>query len=308
MEKEFYSNGKLLISGEYAVLDGALILAVPTRFGQSMTVKEIPDRILKWQSLDEKGTVWLDTTINTHELNTEFSTLSEHSVRATLIKILAEAQKLNPEFLTKDTGFKIETRLSFPKNWGLGTSSTLINNIAQWAQIDAFQLLWNSFKGSGYDIACAQANGPILYQVIDGKPGIQRAAFDPIFKDAIYFVYLNKKQNSREGIAAYQKLRFNRNILIDNLSRISQEMVSSQKLSDFEQLIEEHEAILSKTLDRTPVKESLFPDHAGAIKSLGAWGGDFILATGNPDTPKFFKEKGYETVIPYSQMVLSGRH
>jgi hypothetical protein len=28
-----------------------------------------------------------------------------------------------------------------PKSWGLGTSSTLINNIAQWLQIDAFTLL-----------------------------------------------------------------------------------------------------------------------------------------------------------------------
>ena len=34
-------------------------------------------------------------------------------------------------------GFKVTTKLDFPKNWGLGTSSTLINNIAQWAQVDA---------------------------------------------------------------------------------------------------------------------------------------------------------------------------
>ncbi len=220
MEKEFYSNGKLLISGEYAVLDGAMGLAVPTRFGQSMAVKEIPGRVLKWKSLDEKGTVWLDTTINPHELNTVPSTPSEHSVRATLVNILAEAQKLNPEFLTKDSGFEIETHLTFPKNWGLGTSSTLINNIAQWAQIDAFQLLWNAFKGSGYDIACAQHNGPILYQLLNGKPKVQSVPFDPTFKDAIFFVYLNKKQNSREGIAAYEKLFFNRNVLVDDRSRI----------------------------------------------------------------------------------------
>ena len=31
----FYSNGKLLITGEYVILDGALSLAVPSLLGQS---------------------------------------------------------------------------------------------------------------------------------------------------------------------------------------------------------------------------------------------------------------------------------
>jgi hypothetical protein len=37
-------------------------------------------------------------------------------------------------------GYNITTHLNFPK-MGTGTSSTLINNIAQWLQIDAFTLL-----------------------------------------------------------------------------------------------------------------------------------------------------------------------
>jgi hypothetical protein len=59
-------------------------------------------------------------------------------------------------------GYNITTHLNFPKKWGLGTSSTLINNIAQWLQIDAFTLLNNSFGGSGYDIACKITNTIIL--------------------------------------------------------------------------------------------------------------------------------------------------
>ena len=70
---------------------------------------------------------------------------------------------MNPEFLQSEQGFLVKTNLTFPRDWGLGTSSTLINNIAQWAKVDAFQLLWNSFSGSGYDIANAQYNTPILY-------------------------------------------------------------------------------------------------------------------------------------------------
>ena len=38
----FYSNGKLLITGEYVVLDGAKALALPTKFGQSLVVKQGP--------------------------------------------------------------------------------------------------------------------------------------------------------------------------------------------------------------------------------------------------------------------------
>jgi hypothetical protein len=41
----------------------------------------------------------------------------------------------------------------------------------------------------------------------------------------------------------------------------------------------------------------------GAIKSLGAWGGDFILASGNQKTPNYFHEKGFKTVISYSEMI-----
>ena len=38
---QFYSHGKLLITGEYLVLDGAKALAVPTVFGQDLSVKKM---------------------------------------------------------------------------------------------------------------------------------------------------------------------------------------------------------------------------------------------------------------------------
>ena len=59
----------------------------------------------------------------------------------------------------------ITTKLTFPRAWGLGTSSTLISLIAQWAKCDPFELLFEAFGGSGYDIACATANSPISYQL-----------------------------------------------------------------------------------------------------------------------------------------------
>ena len=53
-----------------------------------------------------------------------------------------------------------------------------------------------------------------------------------------------------------------------------------------------------------PIKQKLFSDFPGGIKSLGAWGGDFILATGTKETMEYFKEKGYATVISFQDMVL----
>ena len=65
-----------------------------------------------------------------------------------------------------------------------------------------------------------------------------------------------------------------------------------------------HEAIIGGIIKQEPVQKQLFPDYFGDVKSLGAWGGDFVLATGTEDTPSYFKKKGFETVLSYKEMVL----
>ena len=62
--------------------------------------------------------------------------------------------------------------------------------------------------------------------------------------------------------------------------------------------------MVSKTIQLKTVQEQLFSDYFGQTKSLGAWGGDFILATGNGDTPDYFNKKGLQTVIPYQDLIL----
>lgn len=306
MTKQYYSNGKLLITGEYLVLDGAQSLAVPTLYGQSLSVKETQDKLLTWKSLDDKGKPWFESDYELEDFDpVTKNTVSEEAlaISVTLKKILLEARKLNPSFLSTSQGYEITTALNFPREWGLGSSSTLINNIAQWAQIDAYVLLWNAFSGSGYDIACAQNNSPIIYQLKNSRPIVYSASFNPTFKSDLYFVYLNQKQNSRDGIAQYRNKEFNAFSAISQINSITQRILTCTRLSQFDKLIKKHESILSEILGTPTVKERLFPDFKGAIKSLGAWGGDFILATGNKTTPDYFKEKGYATVIPYSKMV-----
>ncbi len=302
MESEFYSNGKLLITGEYAVLDGAKSLAIPTKYGQSLTVIDTETKTISWTSLDDKDRVWFEAIYDLESM-TEIS-YSNSEISKTLLKTLIEAQKLNPDFLTNSLGYTIESKLTFPKDWGLGSSSTLINNIAQWANINPYQLLESTFGGSGYDIACAQHNKPITYQLKNRKPSIKEVNFNPDFKDQLFFIHLNKKQNSREGISQYRQLNFNTEELVNNIGDLTSKMISCHDLVIFETLMDQHETILSKTLKTPTVKKSLFDNYTGAIKSLGAWGGDFILVTGDKASMAYFKQKGYSTIIPYSEMIL----
>lgn len=303
LDKIFYSKGKLLITGEYVVLDGAKSLAIPTKFGQDLVVENIEQPKLIWNSFNHQNKLWFSCTFNLPSLDIA-STNQNIKIAQTLQNILKEAQKLNSEFLNIKTGFSVKTNLNFPNNWGLGTSSTLINNIAQWANINAFELLNNSFGGSGYDIACAQNNKPITYQLINNKPKVEPVTFNPSFKDQLYFVYLNKKQNSREAIFSYQKNKDSIFAFAENISDITNQILKTNSLIDFENLIIEHEKIIASVIQQKPVQQELFADYFGQTKSLGAWGGDFILATGNDDSLRYFKNKGFETIIPYQEMIL----
>ncbi|GMN09947.1 GYDIA family GHMP kinase [Croceitalea sp. MTPC9] len=302
MQQEFYSNGKLLISGEYAILDGAKGLAVPTKFGQSLITAPTQKEFISWKSLDVDGQVWFTAELQPKNLVIEKS--SDDQIVKTLQQILLEAKKLNPNFLDSKLGLEIETQLTFPREWGLGTSSTLINNIAQWAAVDAHQLLWNSFGGSGYDISCAQNDSPILYHIKNNLPKVEQINFQPEFKDVIYFVYLNQKQSSKKAITNYRSKIFNRKEFISKINEISIKMASKQSIEEFGYLVEAHEALLSKILEIPTIKEKLFSDYFGTVKSLGAWGGDFAMAIGNEKTPEYFKSKGFETILSFKEMVL----
>src|SRR5690606_11919481 len=198
---KFYSNGKLFILGEYYVLEGAKVFALPTKFGQSLDVFSINTPVLSWKSYDADESVWYNDEIAVNDIISNKQS-SDDKVRNTLIDILHQAHIMNPTVL-QTNGFSIETKLTFPRNWGLGTSSTLINNIAQWVEIDAFELLNRSFGGSGYDVACAQNNLPITYQIKDKHPIVNQVSFNPNFKDQLFFVYLNQKMDSKKAIANF---------------------------------------------------------------------------------------------------------
>lgn len=288
-----------MLTSEYFVLDGATALAIPTKFGQTLTVYHSQASLINWKSFDEKDIVWFEACF---DMKFQLVSSSNENTAKTLQKILQEAQKENPDFLDNSTGFEVHTKLDFPRDWGMGTSSTLINNIAQWAEINAFKLLENSFGGSGYDIACAQNPFPILYSNREKPPFIKKAALDWPFKDHLFFVHLKQKQSSKEAIEHYKKT--NPQAGVDTMSALTEQILLCDSLSQFEIMLNAHENFISKTLQLPKIKDHLFPDFNGSIKSLGAWGGDFILATGST-TETYFKQKGYDVIIPFKEMIKS---
>ena len=188
--------------------------------------------------------------------------------------------------------------------WGLGTSYTLINNIAQWAAINPYELLFKSFGGSGYDIACAKSQTPLLYRLQEDKPHSYPLRFLFPHTPQIYFVYLNQKQNSREGIARYRSVSKSKRKLAESITRLTERLVLVYTITDFCAILNEHEMLISEYLGIPTVKERLFPDYKGTVKSLGAWGGDFVLAISETeDTPNYFLSKGFDICISYDEMV-----
>ena len=197
---------------------------------------------------------------------------------------------MNPSII-ENNGFLIETKLTFPRNWGLGTSSTLINNIAQWFEIDAFQLLQKSFGGSGYDIACAQNNTPITYQVLNNQPMVKQVSFNPEFKEHIYFVYLNQKRDSKEAIANFKKKQKKLTNEVLEVSKMTEELLEIQDLETFISFFKRYEKNLSAILETPTIQEQLFPDFNGLVKSLGGWGGDFVMVVSKQNPTDYFIQK-----------------
>lgn len=306
-DQYYYGHGKILLTGEYFIMEGAKSLAIPTNLGQSLSVTYSPsfDPVLIWKSYDQEGKIWFETKFEFWR----FDILKEDPTPEELYLqlLLREARKLNSHFLRDEEDVLVETRLEFPVKWGLGSSSTLIYNIAQWAYVSPFELLFNTSQGSGYDIACSQSDGPIFYERESTGPRWSVTHFDPPFKENLYFLYLGKKKNTQEAIKFFKEKEIDSSEIVPLLSEITEKIQMAKTVEEFDKLISNHEKLISSTLDIPRVKELYFNDYWGEIKSLGAWGGDFVIVTSKrskEETKKYFDLNGFKELIPYSTLVL----
>lgn len=295
--KTFFSHGKLLLSGEYLILDGAKGLALPTRMGQEMEVTGGlgPGEYL-WSAWDHHAQPIDSVAI---DFNKPFPT-GVSAFRERLYQTMLALQKVRPD-IVNDTAI-IKTELQFHPEWGLGSSSTFIANVCKWLNVDPFPIYQSVFGGSGYDVAVAMEGTAITYSKIGEEREVRQVRFEPTFKNNLYFVYLNEKRDSRTAIQQYREYQKSK-CVTEDVSAITDAMIDCKNIKEFELLLRTHEKMVANILGETRVKDQLFADYPFEVKSLGGWGGDFILAVGDESSPNYFKQKGFTTCLPFDEMI-----
>ncbi len=303
--KRFHANGKLLITGEYLVLKGALALAVPLNKGQSLTVTASNEPGLNWRAETLDG-LWFEVKFDE---KLTISSTTDIKKAEHLQLMLQRAKEQSPSIETKLNYSSVTTQLEFDINWGWGSSSTLLHLMEQWLEIDPYSLMDNTIGGSGYDIACAAAQQPLFYRRVKGEqPLITPATFNPPFIQQMGIVYLNKKQNSSTQVKSFLESASINQDMIKEISTLSKEFATTENIDTFMSLMHQHEAIVAKATGLTPVQKLLFPTYTGAIKSLGAWGGDFALFLSQESfhaNKQWFQSKGYPVVMPLNEVIIN---
>lgn len=297
---EIFSPGKLMLTSEYFAVDGALVLAVPTKLGQEFFFDEIEDAqsIIIWEAYHQNK-LWLTARIDYKKweiLDTNLKSSAEF-----ILKVLKNVQILSELKFQSDTTYHLKTNLQFPSDYGLGSSSTLMTNLAEWAEIDPFYLNTISLGGSGYDIAVAKAKSAVLFQ---NKPTIQfqPILFQPKFAKELIFIHLNQKQDSREGISLYKSKVRSQN-MIDEFSNLTRKVLKCDDLEIFSQLMTIHEQKIADFIEIPTVKSIYFNDCPVFVKSLGAWGGDFIMSCKFVGYKDYFWGKGFATIFDWSDLI-----
>lgn len=289
-----------MLTSEYFAIDGALVLAVPTKLGQEFFFEEKEDgkSLINWEAYHQNK-FWLKAVIDYKKwqiLETNIPSSAEF-----IVKTLKNVQQLSITKFKTDLTYHLRTNLQFPADYGLGSSSTLMNNLAEWAEIDPFHLNTISLGGSGYDIAVAKEKSAVLFQ---SKPEIkyEKVDFNPSFKNELIFIHLNQKQDSREGINFYKSKKKSPE-LVDEFSDITKKIMLCSELENFSELMMIHEHKIANFLEISTVKEKLFSDCPSFVKSLGAWGGDFVMSAKFGDYKNYFWEKGFPIVFEWENII-----
>lgn len=261
-----------------------------------MKVAESQGAEVHWITKDHKGNKWFECKLNLIDFAIDKTNDEE---KAQFIQTLIKsAAQLNSDFLSKWKKYKITCDLGFDPSWGLGTSSTLIANLAAWAELSPFELFFDTQEGSGYDVAAAVSAGPLLYQKSEEELSFETFDWNKELADAICVFYQGHKQSSLEEVRAWKSNKVWKQKDVKQVSDISESLADCENIADAMALLGDQLKLMERILDRTAY-DGRFSDFEGLIKPLGAWGGDFGLALHHEVayTQKYLAEKGIETVF-----------
>ena len=305
--RSFFARGKLLLTSEYVVLDGIPAVAVPTHLGQRLELIEVLDiPILNWTARAHDGSIWLEGSLERTPEGWKPSSSVEPPAPGLegLAGLLTAAEQLRG---TPIPGGSVETFLEFPNDYGWGSSSTLIALVAQWAEVDALALHFATQNGSGYDAVCALVSGPIRYT----RTGPASAQWGPVSlahwpHTTLYLVHLGEKQRSAPDVVRYRSLAPDP-LLLEAVGEAAELLLRASSPQEWSDAARSHEEAMGRVLGRVPVAETRFASYPHAVKSLGAWGGDFVLAqVREPSDLEKIKALGFSTVLPWSDCVVLG--
>jgi hypothetical protein len=120
----------------------------------------------------------------------------------------------------------------------------------------------------------------------------------------LLFVYSGKKQKSKNEVLRFEEIDITDGE-IDEMNQIISEVAACREIEELEILINQSEKLLSEILSLEQIKMSTFSDYAYSIKSLGAWGGDFFMATyrNENEARDYFSKMGYAVQFNYDQII-----
>ena len=125
----------------------------------------------------------------------------------------------------------------------------------------------------------------------------------PKVTSKLLFIYTGKKQNSQREVEDFQSV----SVLESDVAKMTQIILTAAKATQidvFENCMEESEELLYGILKVSPIKKK-FEDYPYFLKSLGAWGGDFFMATYRKENEArtYFSERGFPVQFTYNEII-----
>lgn len=297
------SPGKVMLSGEYFVLWGATALAFPTFQRQHLAVFELTYQTCHHWTTTAGSEEIFSCLIDKASLKA-FDIQGSKASAEFIEKVLQAARTLNPGIF--ESSWHFHTRLGFQPQWGLGSSSSLIVNISRFTQTDAWRLHRMISRGSGYDIACALHEKPLLFS----HPENPRISFPNItypFVNALYFLPLGIKKDSSRAVSETAHLQPS-TALIEEASQISYTLTWVPSLKEFTDLLKNYMHLVKRGLGLDEDLPAPLTGFSGFIKPLGAWGGDLALVISEEDENQlrdWFASRGFPELIKWQEIIPS---
>jgi mevalonate kinase len=300
MSQKYRSNGKLMLTGEYLALQGATTFAVPLIFGQELEIEEVAHPLVYWRTLF-KDKIIFHAIFETDQFNVLETSDTEKSDWIRSVFLAIRDQK--DDFL-KDSGAEATAKIDLPMNYGWGSSSSFITNLCKWADVNPFWVNMKVGGGSGYDIACANANKPILYHNEINMPKFHEVDYNPDFLHNMWFIFQENKMNTADAIRGFRSKQI-KDSVVNRVSEISKKWIDAASIEEVMEMMREHETIISECVSMDSIADE-YKDFNGEVKSLGAWGGDFMLAVSSmsgADVISYFEGKGRPTMFNWKEIV-----